>query len=98
MGLVKALARVGRIDLVRKIFHAGADHHAGNHPTFGDHVEHGDLFSDSLRMIVERQHVAENHQLRLLGAARQTGRHDIRRRHAAVSGLMVLVDAHAVEA
>src|SRR5512144_1473929 len=48
-------------------------------------------------MIVERQNVAEDHQLRLLGAPRQTCRHDIGRGHAAVGGLVMLVDADAVE-
>jgi len=49
-------------------------------------------------MIVERQDVAENDELRLLRAPRQTRRHDVGRRHAAVGGLMMLVDAYAFEA
>jgi hypothetical protein len=58
--LVKALARIGRIDFIGEVLHACAHDHARNNPAFGDHVEHGDLFRHTLGMIVERQDVAED--------------------------------------
>ena len=97
MGFVKSLPRVGRIYLVREIFHAGTDDHARNNSPLGNHIEHGDFFRHALRMIIKRQNVAENHQLRLFCSPRQTGRHNVRRRHATVGSLMVFVDAHPVE-
>src|SRR4029453_9426235 len=68
-----------------------------DHSALGNDVEHSDLLRHSLGMIVKRQNVAENHQLRLFCAPRQTGRHNVRRRHATVGSLMVFVDADPVE-
>ena len=95
---MEALPRVRRIDLVREILHAGADDHTRNNSAFGNHIEHGDFFRYPLGVIVKRQNIAENHQLRLFRSPRQTGRHDVRRRHPAISCLMVFVDADPIEA
>jgi len=97
VGFVKSLPRVGRIYLVREIFHAGTDDHARNNTPFGNHIEHGDFFRYPLRMIVKGQNVAQNHQFCLLCSPRQTSRHNVRRRHATVGGLMMFVDANSVE-
>src|SRR4029077_1475168 len=45
-----------------------------------------------------RKNFTKNPKLALFLSPRQTSRHDVRRRHATVGGLMMLVDANAVEA
>src|SRR6266705_3168704 len=98
MRLVKALTRVGRVDVIRKILHARADHHARNDPPLRDHIEHGQLFSDPLGMVVEWQDIAQNSEFGLGRTACQAGCHDVRGWHVAVGVLVVLIDANALEA
>ena len=95
--LAEARAGVRRVDVVRKELVAGAHHLARDHPPAADDVEHGDLFGHPQRVVVQRQHVAQNDQFGVRRSARQTGGHDVGRRHQAVRVLVMLVDAHAVE-
>ena len=94
----KTLPCVCRIDVIRKVLHASADHHTGDHTPLGDDIEHGEFLSHALGVVVERQHIAQNDQFGLARAPGQTGRHNIGRRHIAVGILMVFVDAHAFKA
>ena len=93
-------ARVGecRIGAHRVIFGADAAHHAADQPPAGDAVEHGVLLRQRERMLAQAERVAEDRDLGVLGAPRQRGGHDHRRRHQPVGVLVMLVDGDAVEA
>ncbi len=87
-----------RVDREAVVLRPAADDQARDQPAAADHVDHGELFGDARRRVVERQGVADDgdlHALRLPGEDRA---HQVRAGHRAVGVLMVLVDAHAVEA
>ena len=77
--------------------HRGANRKAGNEPSAGDIVQHGEFLGDADRRIVERDRVAEHDQRGSRRTARQRGGNQIGRRHQAVSVLMMFVDADAVK-
>src|SRR6266481_1640618 len=62
MGFAEALTEESGIDLINIGFCSQADHHARNDPTATYGIEHGNLFSHSEGMIIERKGVAENKQ------------------------------------
>ena len=95
---VKALVRKGRIDAGRMIFGADAAHEAGDQAALRQNVEHREFFGDVDRIADNRQRAAEHGDLGGLGALDERARDQVRRRHHAVSGLMVFVDADDVEA
>ncbi len=98
MRLVVALVRIGRVDAAGEIFGADAADEAGDDAAAADLVEHGEFLRQRDRIIHQRQRAPEDRDLRLLGRARERGRDQVRRRHQPVGGLMMLVDADAVEA
>ncbi len=98
VGLGEALLRLHRIDAHGVIFGADAAHEAGDEAAAREVVEHGVLFGNHQRIVEERQRAAEHRELGALDAARERAREHARDRHHAVGGLMVLVEAHAVEA
>ena len=100
MGLVKPLVRIDRIDAGGMIFGADAAHEAGDDPAIRNIVEHRVFFGDIQRIVHQRQGAAEDRDFHVAvaGAINQNGRDEIGRRHHPVSGLMMLVDADAVEA
>jgi hypothetical protein len=98
MRFVKSLPRIGWVNPVGEILHAGPDDHARDHSALRNHVEHSDLFGHPLRMIVKRQNIAQDDQFCLLGSPGETRRHDVRRGHPTVGGLMMFVYANTVEA
>ena len=61
-------------------------------------VEHRELFRDVDRVVHQRQRAADDRDLGLAGARDQVRRDQVRRRHHAVGGLVVLVDRDDVEA
>src|SRR5262249_16267096 len=96
--LVKAFAGIGGVDVILEVLHARADYHARNDPPLRDDIEHGQLFSNPLGMVVEWQDIAQNGELCLRRTACQAGGHDIGGWHVAVGVLVVLIDANALEA
>ena len=77
--------------------HGGADRKAGDEPTAGDAVEHGKLFGNPDRRIVQRDRVADDANCRLAGAPCEGRSDDIRARHQAVAVLVMFVAANPVE-
>ena len=98
MRLVVALVRERRIDAAGEILGADAAHETGDDAPAAQMVEHGEFLRQRHRIAHQRQRAAEDRDLRLLGRARERGGDQVRRRHQPVGGLMVLVDADAVEA
>ena len=96
--LRKALLREARVDAHGVIFGADAAHEARDDAAAREIVEHRVFFGDHQRIVHQRQRAAEDRDLRLLDAARERARERTGRRHHAVGGLVVLVEADAVEA
>ena len=96
--LLEALVRERRVDAGRVIFGADAAHEAGDDAALRQIVEHREFFGDVDRIVDQRQRAAEDRDLDPLGALDERARDQVRRRHHAVGGLMVLVDADGVEA
>ena len=97
--LVVAVAQQRRVLAVGVAgVHRRADREAGDQPSAGDHVDHGELFGHAGRRVVQRQRVAHDADRRIGGAARQRGRDQVGRRHQAIAVGVVLVHAHRVEA
>ncbi len=90
-------SRLCGIDLVGEILRSAADHHPRHQPPAAHDVEHGELFRDSQRRVVQRQGVAYDDDLRTFRSLDKGGRDQVRRRHQAIGVLMVLIDADAVE-
>lgn len=82
------------------VFGADASHKAGDNPAVRNVVEHRVFFGDVQRIIHQWQGAAEDRHFHIAvaRAVNQNGRDEIGRRHHPVSGLMMLVDADAVEA
>jgi hypothetical protein len=93
-----ALLRIGGIDAHGMIFGPDAAHEARDHPPAREVVEDRVFLRDHERIVQERQRATEHGQLGALDAARQRAGENARDRHHAVGGLMVLVEAYAVEA
>ena len=98
MRLGVTLLRIGRIDAHGVILGSDAAHETRNHPPAREIVEDGIFLRDHERVVEEGQRAAEDGQLGALDAARERAGKNARDRHHAVGGLVVLVEAHAVEA
>ena len=98
MRLGETLLRIGRIDAHGMIFGADAAHEARDQPPAREIVEDRVFFRDRERIVEQRQRAAEDRDLGALDAARERAREHAGDRHHAVGGLMVLVEADAVEA
>ena len=96
--LAEALLRDHRIDPHGMVFGADAAHETGDEAAAGEVVEHGVFFRHHQRIVQERQCAAEDRELCALDRARQGAGEHARDRHHAVGGLVVLVEADAVEA
>ncbi len=66
MRLVHTFPTDGGIDVIAKVFHAGAAHKARDNAPATDNVEHGNLFGDTQGVIVQRQSIAYNADFRAL--------------------------------
>ena len=64
---LKPFPVIGRIDARGELFLPAAPDEARNQPSLGDHVDHRQLFRQPDRVIGQRQRIAENDDLRLLG-------------------------------
>ena len=93
-----ALLRVSRIDAHGVIFGADAAHETRDQPPAREIVEDRVFLRDHERIVDERQRAAENGELGALDAARERAGENARDRHHAVGGLVMLVEADAVEA
>src|SRR5581483_4464381 len=91
--LLVALVREERINAGGVIFVADAAHEAGDDAAARQIVEHGELFGDVDRVVHQRQRAADDGDLGLAGPSDQIGGDQVRRRHHAVGGLVVLVDS-----
>ena len=80
------------------VFSANAAHETSDKATFGDVVDHGELFGHSHWVVEQRQGTPQNGDLDMFGAPRQRAGHDTRLGHQSVGVLVVLIDAHAVKA
>ncbi len=98
MRLGVALLRLRRVDAHGVIFGADAAHEAGDEAAARQVVDHRVFFGDHQRVVEQRQRAAEDRDLGALDRARQRAGQHAGRRHHAVGGLMVLVEADAVEA
>jgi hypothetical protein len=98
VGFGETLLRIGRIDAHRVIFGADAAHETRDQPPAREIVEDGVFFRHHQRIVEERQRAAENGELGAFDAARQRPGENAGYRHHAVSGLVMLIEADAVEA
>ena len=98
MRLVEALVREIGIGARRVVFRADAAHEAGDDAALRQIVEHRELFRDVDRVVHQRQGAAEDRDLDRLGALDQRAGDQVGRRHQAVGGLVMLVDADRIEA
>ena len=96
---VVAVAQLaGVLAVGEAVVHRRADRKAGDQPAAGDAVDHGELFCDAGRRIVQCQRVAHHADRGVGGAARQRRGDQVRRRHQSVAVRVVLVDADRVVA
>ena len=99
MRLVVAVAQQRRVLAVGVAgVHRRTDREAGDQPSAGDAVDHGELFGDAGRRIVQGQRVAHDADRGVGGAARERRGDQVGRRHQAVAVGVVLVHAHRIEA
>jgi hypothetical protein len=98
MRLGIAFLRISGIDAHGVILGADAAHETCNQPPAREVVENGIFFGDHQRIVDERQRAAENGELGALDAARKSAGEHAGDRHHAVGGLVMLVEAHSVEA
>src|SRR6516162_1913529 len=96
--LVEALMRKIGVDTGGMVFRADAAHEAGDDPALRQDVEHRELFGYVNRVVHQRQRTAKDRDLDRLGALDQRAGDQVRRRHQAVCGLVMLVDADRIEA
>ena len=95
--LVEPLAVVQRVGVGGHAFLPDAAHESADHAPAGEDVDHGDFLGDAQRIFVDGQHVAQEHDLALLGARGQHRADDVDRGHHAQRVVVMLVDHHAVE-
>ena len=97
MCFVEFFMRKSRIHTEGMIFSADTSNESGDQSPAGDVIDHGVLFGHRERIGAQRQRTAQNRDLGLGGAARQRRGGHYRRRHDAVSGLVMFVDAKTVK-
>src|SRR5208283_4124713 len=78
--------------------HRRAHREAGDQSSAAQAIEQREFLGDANRWIVKRQRVAEDHQRSIGFTPREDGRDHVRRNRKAVTILMMLVQAEAVEA
>ena len=98
VGLLEALAVVGRVHAGGQLLLPAAAHEARDQPAARDHVDHRQLFGQPHRVVGQRQRVAEQDDLHPLGGGGQDrGEHVALGLHAE-RRVVVLVQHDAVEA
>ncbi len=75
--LVEPLAVVERVGVGGHALLADAPDEAAHHAPAGQDVDHGDLFGDAQRVVVDGQNVSEKHDLALLGPGGQHRANDV---------------------
>ena len=98
VGLLVALPVVGRLGVVRERFAAGAADPAGDQAAFGDHVDLGERLGEPERVFPDRQDVAEQADLDVVGDAGKDRGLDVDHRTHAERRGVVLVEHDPVEA
>ena len=96
-GFAEAFSGIGRVLAVRIILGATANDKAAVKFAPEHIVEHGKLFGDLERNIVERQAIAQHHDTGLCDPLRKRGGDQIGRGHNAIGVLVMLIDDHPVE-
>ena len=92
-----ALARRRRVDRIGPVFHAGAERERDFEPALRHDVEHGVFFREAVWIFQIRRR-APHADFGVLDLRDDRGGNQIRRRHHAVAGVVVLVDYDRVEA
>ena len=95
--LAMAMARARRIDRIGPVFHAGAERKRDFKAPFRHHVEHGVFFRQPVR-IFEIWRRAPDANFGVLDLRNDRRGNQVRRRHHAVSGVVVLVHHDRIEA
>ena len=98
MRLAEAFVAEPRIGHRGMIFAADAAHEPGDEPAFHQVVDHREFLGDDQRVIDDRQRPADHADGGLFQAPRQRAGQHVGRRHHAVGGLVMFVDADPVEA
>ena len=98
MGFIIALVRERRVHASRVIFRPDAAHKAGDDAPARHLVEHREFLRNVDRIVHQRQRAAQYRYFSVFRCAREGGGNQVWRRHQAISCLMMLVDANAVEA
>ncbi len=96
VSLIEAFAGVGRVDSERVVFCTDSANETTDDSPAGYNIKHCDFLGDLQGVMAERNSVSQDRDLALCPACKRR-RHDVRRRHGAVSVLMVLVYAYSVE-
>ena len=91
------LARRRRIDRIGPVLHAGAERERDLEASVRHHVEHG-VFLGQAVGIFEVRRRAPHADLGVAGLRNERGGDQVRRRHHAVGGVVMLVDDDGVEA
>ena len=94
-GLLETGAQFGQRHVVHLVFARDAAREAGDQPAVRQAVEHRQLLGQPQRL-VQRQQIAVDQELQLLGALRGGRRHQVGRIHQPVGRAMMLVEADAV--
>jgi hypothetical protein len=98
VGLLIALVREGRVEACDMVFGADAAYEAGDDAPARQVVEHREFFGDEQRIVHQRQRAPEDRDLHPLGALDQGAGDQVRRRHHAVGGLVMLVHRDRIKA
>ena len=95
VGFLEARARIRQRHVVDLVLARDAAREARDQPAVRQAVEHRQLFGQPQRLM-QRQQVAVDQELQLLGALRGRRRHQVRRVHQPVGRAVMLVEADAV--
>ena len=97
VGFLEPGAQFGERHVVHLVFARDAAGKAGDQPALRQAVDHRQLFGEAQRL-VQRQQIAVDQQLQILGALRRRGRHQIGAVHQPVRRAVVLVEPDPVVA
>ena len=95
--LLEPVPVVRRHGVVRDALAAGSPHPARHQAAAGDHVDGREIFRQPQRVVPDRQDVAEQHDLRALGDAREDGGFEVHHLPHAERRRVVFVQHQAVE-
>ena len=95
VGFLEPRPRLGERHVVHLVFARDAAGKAGDQPAFRQAVDHRQLLGEAQRL-VQRQEIAVDQQLQILGALRRRGGHQIGAVHQPVGRAVVLVEPDPV--